>query len=114
MTIRRTLLLLTLAALTGCAAKPMTPQARLDSLLGDHGVDIGCYGGTLFHRIAGDETLGKLSVSSKMNAEWPFLCHLRDAGRRTAAEWLAENFTDLGHRATLDVESVYRDTEGLR
>ncbi|MFP4223013.1 MAG: hypothetical protein ACLFVN_02935 [Phycisphaeraceae bacterium] len=37
MTIRRTLLLLTLAALTGCAAKPMTPQARLDSLLGDHG-----------------------------------------------------------------------------
>jgi len=94
--------------------KEVRMVAMLQRLLGDHGVDIGCYGGTLFHRIAGDETLGKLSVSSKMNAEWPFLCHLRDEGRRTAAEWLAEHFADLGHRATLDVESVYRDTEEMR
>ncbi|MFO8045883.1 MAG: patatin-like phospholipase family protein [Halomonas sp.] len=85
--------------------------AMVQRLLGDHGVDIGCLGGTLFHRIAGDDTLGKLSVSSKLNAEWPFLCHLRDEGRRTAEEWLAVNFEDLGQRSTLDVESVYQDTE---
>ncbi|WLI74449.1 patatin-like phospholipase family protein [Halomonas alkalicola] len=85
--------------------------AMLQRLLGDQGVDIGCYAGTLFHRIDGDETLSKLSVSSKMNAEWPFLCHLRDAGRRTADGWLAEHFEALGSRSTLDVESVYRDTE---
>ncbi|MGM0926495.1 MAG: patatin-like phospholipase family protein [Pseudomonadota bacterium] len=85
--------------------------AMLQRLLGDHGVDIGCYAGALFHRIAGDEVLGELSVSSKMNAEWPFLCHLRDAGRRTAEAWLAEHFAALGSHSTLDVESVYRDTE---
>lgn len=85
--------------------------ALLQRLLGDQGVDIGCYAGTLFHRIAGDDTLGKLSVSSKMNAEWPFLCHLRDEGRRTAERWLAEHFEALGSRSTLDVESVYRDSE---
>ncbi|MBE0488680.1 MAG: patatin-like phospholipase family protein [Halomonas sp.] len=85
--------------------------AMLQRLLGDHGVDIGCFGGTLFHRIAGDDTLGKLSVSSKLNSEWPFLCHLRDEGRRTAEEWLAEHFEELGNRSTLDVESVYRDME---
>jgi len=85
--------------------------AMLQRLLGDHGVDIGCFGGTLFHRIAGDDTLGKLSVSSKLNSEWSFLCHLRDEGRRTAEEWLAEHFEELGNRSTLDVESVYRDME---
>ncbi len=85
--------------------------AMLQRLLGDHGVDIGCYAGALFHRIAGDEVLGELSVSSKMNAEWPFLCHLRDAGRRTAEAWLGEHFAALGSHSTLDVESVYRDTE---
>ncbi|WP_290789341.1 patatin-like phospholipase family protein [Halomonas sp.] len=88
--------------------------AMVQRLLGDHGVDIGCFEGTLFHRIAGDDTLGKLSVSSKLNSEWPFLCHLRDEGRRTAEEWLAENFETLGQRSTLDVESVYQDTETPR
>ncbi|WP_282039250.1 patatin-like phospholipase family protein [Halomonas alimentaria] len=85
--------------------------AMLQRLLGDHGVDIGCYASALFHRISGDEALAELSVSSKMNAEWPFLCHLRDAGRRTAEAWLAEHFADLGNRSTLDVEQVYRHAE---
>ncbi|MGJ7458999.1 patatin-like phospholipase family protein [Halomonas sp. RA08-2] len=85
--------------------------STVQRLLGDHGVDIGSIGGTFFHRIAGDDTLGKLSVSSKLNSEWPFLCHLRDEGRRTAEAWLADNFEELGSRSTLDVESVYRDTE---
>ena len=85
--------------------------AMLQRLLGDHGVDIGCYAGALFHRITGDEVLDELSISSKMNAEWPFLCYLRDAGRDTAEAWLAENFTALGQRSTLDVERVYRHAE---
>jgi NTE family protein len=88
--------------------------ALLQRLLGDQGVDIGCYADTFFHRIAGDATLGRLSVSSKLNAEWPFLCYLRDEGRRTAESWLAEHFEALGSRSTLDVESVYRDTEASR
>jgi NTE family protein len=88
--------------------------ALLQRLLGDQGVDIGCYADTLFHRIAGDATLGRLSVSSKLNAEWPFLCYLRDEGRRTAESWLDEHFEALGSRSTLDVESVYRDTEASR
>ena len=50
-------------------------------------------------------------MSSKMNAEWPFLCHLRDQGRRTAEAWLAEHVEDLGKRSTLDVEQVYRHAE---
>lgn len=86
----------------------------LQKLVGDHGVDIGNYAGTLFHRIDGDDALAELSVSSKFNAEWSFLCHLRDQGRRAAAAWLAENFDALGNHSTLDAESVYRDTETPR
>ncbi|MDY7115586.1 patatin-like phospholipase family protein [Halomonas sp. SSL-5] len=85
--------------------------AMLQRLLGDHGVDIGCYAGALFHRISGDDVLDELSVSSKMNAEWPFLCYLRDAGRETAEAWLSENFTALGRHSSLDVERVYRHAE---
>lgn len=85
--------------------------AMLQRLLGDHGVDIGCYAGALFHRILGDEVLGELSISSKMNAEWSFLCHLRDAGRNIATAWLAEHFPALGHHSTLDVERVYQHEE---
>ncbi|MDT0501063.1 MULTISPECIES: patatin-like phospholipase family protein [unclassified Halomonas] len=85
--------------------------AMLQRLLGDQEVDIGCYADTLFHRIIGDEVLDELSISSKMNAEWPFLCHLRDAGRNTAEAWLAEHFPALGHHSTLDVEQVYQTEE---
>ncbi|MGM0535848.1 MAG: patatin-like phospholipase family protein [Pseudomonadota bacterium] len=94
--------------------KEVRMVAMLQRLLGDHGVDIGCYANALFHRIGGDDALAELSVSSKLNAEWPFLCHLRDLGRRNADAWLSEHFDTLGHRSTLDVESVYRDTEGVR
>lgn len=86
----------------------------LQRLARDGGADIGCYDGTLFHRIGGDDALAGLSVSSKLNAEWSFLCHLRDQGRHTASAWLAEHVESLGQRSTLDVESVYRDTETPR
>ncbi len=86
----------------------------LQRLQGDQGIDIGCYAGTLLHRIGGDGALADLSVSSKLNAEWPFLCHLRDQGRQATGEWLDAHFDALGARSTLDVESVYRDTETVR
>nr|WP_298413016.1 patatin-like phospholipase family protein [uncultured Halomonas sp.] len=71
------------------------------------GADMTCYRDTYFHRIDADDSLQRLSVSSKLNAEWAFLTHLRNQGRRTAARWLEENFSALGERSTLDTDSVY-------
>jgi NTE family protein len=50
------------------------------------------------HRIA-SEFMTELGYSSKLNAEWDFLCMLRDegAGRHTA---------DLGVRSTFDVAAL--------
>lgn len=81
--------------------------AMLQKLAEEHDVPLPGYRDALFHRISADEVLADLSTSSKLNAEWPFLCHLRDRGRETAEAWLEAHFDDLENRSTLDVESVY-------
>jgi NTE family protein len=45
-----------------------------------------------------------LGVSSKFNAEWSFLCMLRDEGRRCAQAFLDTHGTDLGQRSSLDLD----------
>jgi NTE family protein len=65
------------------------------------------YKDTLFHRINADAELKPLGVSSKLNTEWAFLEHLHDVGYRTASEWLEKNYSSLGERSTIDIDSVY-------
>jgi NTE family protein len=55
------------------------------------------------HRIA-SEQMTALGYSSKLNAEWQFLCMLRDEGRRAAAAFLAAHGDDLGRRSSLDLD----------
>ncbi|WP_252106530.1 MULTISPECIES: patatin-like phospholipase family protein [unclassified Halomonas] len=80
--------------------------ALLKHALDEQGIE-NCYQQALFHRISGEQALEDLSVSSKMNAEWPFLCHLFELGRTAAERWLEENFDALGERSTLDIDTVY-------
>ncbi|MFG1462702.1 patatin-like phospholipase family protein [Xanthobacter sp. DSM 24535] len=54
------------------------------------------------HRI-GNGQLVDFDLSSKLNAEWAFLQHLRDVGRQAAEEFLTAHFDDLGKRSTLDL-----------
>ena len=56
------------------------------------------------HRIASDMML-ELGASSKMIAEWKFLCMLRDEGRRAAATFLENHGAALGKRSTLDLDA---------
>ncbi len=58
------------------------------------------------HRISGDD-LKPLHASSKMNAEWDFLLHLRDIGRATAEKWAAENYEYVGVRSTVDLRGEF-------
>ena len=57
------------------------------------------------HRIASEVMLG-LGYSSKLLAEWPFLCMLRDEGRRAASTFLEKHTADLGVRSTLDLDEL--------
>jgi NTE family protein len=55
------------------------------------------------HRVASDAMVD-LGYSSKLNAEWDFLCMLRDEGRRAADAFLAAHGEDLGRRSSFDLE----------
>ncbi|MEO9650574.1 MAG: patatin-like phospholipase family protein [Roseobacter sp.] len=66
------------------------------------------YRATRIHIVENQEALLPLGASSKMNAEWAFLTHLRDLGRKTATNWLEENFADIGHKATVDISKLFQ------
>lgn len=57
------------------------------------------------HMIDSD-MLVELGASSKLNAEWAFLCLLRDEGRRAAGAFLTKHGDDLGRRSTLDIDRL--------
>ena len=59
------------------------------------------------HAISADAVMQKLSVMSKLNADWEFLTHLRDDGREAASGWLDENFSRIGIESTVDVQGRY-------
>ncbi|MGE3289771.1 MAG: patatin-like phospholipase family protein [Geminicoccaceae bacterium] len=59
------------------------------------------------HAISADAVMRKLSVMSKLNADWEFLTHLRDDGREFAARWLDESFDRIGVASTVDVAARY-------
>jgi NTE family protein len=61
----------------------------------------------LIHAISADEVMQKLSVSSKLNADWEFLTHLHGDGREHAGRWLDEHFAQLGQASTIDVRELY-------
>lgn len=72
-------------------------------LLQDDKLDKAHYSNILVHRIEATEQLNPLSASSKINAEWDFLTHLRDIGRESAKAFLDKHYDSLGVRSTLDL-----------
>ena len=61
------------------------------------------------HRIGGDGAFADLDITSKMNAEWSFLQHLRDMGREAASSFLDAHFDDIGARSTLNLREELAD-----
>ena len=61
------------------------------------------WAGMRIHRIT-SEALIELGSSSKLNAEWDFLCMLRDQGRSSAESFLVANGQDLGRRSSFDLD----------
>jgi NTE family protein len=66
------------------------------------------WAGMRIHRISSD-MLTDLGSSSKLNAEWAFLCLLRDEGRRAAESFLHICGPDLGRRSSLDLDALLHD-----
>jgi NTE family protein len=61
----------------------------------------------LLHTIDGEDIIGALSNSSKLNGDWDFVQHLYRIGRERADQWLQSNFDRLGVETTIDLQSKY-------
>lgn len=92
---------------------PLLKELRMIALLrqvADPGQTEGAqWAGMRIHRVATD-AMANLGSSSKMNAEWDFLCMLRDEGRRSAEEFLDNHGADLGKRSSLDLDALLEGT----
>lgn len=66
------------------------------------------------HIIQNQDELIPLGASSKLNAEWKFLTHLKNIGRQTATKWLATCFDDIGVRSTVDLPDMFNGNESVR
>ena len=88
---------------------PLLKELRMIALLrqmADPGQSEGAeWAGMRIHRVA-TNAIADLGSSSKMNAEWDFLCMLRDEGRRSAEEFLQNHGGDLGKRSSLDLDAL--------
>jgi len=63
------------------------------------------WAGMRIHRVASD-IMVNLGYSSKLNAEWDFLCMLRDTGRRAAGSFLDAHGADLGRCSSFDLDGL--------
>ena len=61
----------------------------------------------LLHTIDGEDIIGALANSSKLNGDWDFLQYLYNVGRERADDWLEANFDRLGVETTIDLQSKY-------
>ncbi|MGI9388175.1 MAG: patatin-like phospholipase family protein, partial [Methyloligellaceae bacterium] len=59
------------------------------------------------HIIGADTQMKPLGASSKLNAEWAFLQHLFEIGRKSTTAWLRKNFDNLGRRSSVDLRAMF-------
>jgi NTE family protein len=82
----------------------------LRELIDVEGLERERYRDMRLHRIHADEDLLDLKASSKLNAEWAYLCHLRDLGRERTDRWLKQNWSALGERSTFELDWLLEDS----
>lgn len=81
--------------------------AFVHKLLEENKVPDNSYKNVKLHLIEAQELMSALGSSSKLNAEWNFLQHLRDIGRQAASDWLDAHYDDIGQRTSVDLKSVF-------
>lgn len=59
------------------------------------------------HWIGNDRLMSELGTATQFHPEWGLLCRLRDAGRRSASQWIEQNFEHIGSRSTVDVAKMF-------
>jgi len=87
--------------------REMRAIAFVTKMIDDGVIEDGRMKRMLIHAIQAQDFMRELGVSSKLNADWEFLTHLRDVGRERAETWLEQNFDALNRRTSVDLGAMY-------
>ncbi|MCR9257090.1 MAG: patatin-like phospholipase family protein [Alphaproteobacteria bacterium] len=87
--------------------REMRAIAFVTKLIDEGALDGDHYKRMNIHMIGAEEEMKALGVSSKLNADWAFLTHLRDVGRETAEGWLSGNLEKVGVESTVDIQDKF-------
>lgn len=58
------------------------------------------------HMLAAEDEMREFGAASKFNVQLDFLLRLKDIGRHAADRWLKANWDNIGHRPSMDVDSI--------
>jgi NTE family protein len=87
--------------------REMRAIAFVTRLLDEGSLDGKRYAKMLIHSIRNDAEMAQHSAASKFNADWDFLCHLKDQGRIAAGAWLAESYGKVGNESSIDLAATF-------
>ena len=59
------------------------------------------------HDISAEDAFQDLGFSSKLNADWEFLTHLRDVGRKVTEKWIERNYDKVGKESSEDIYAEF-------
>lgn len=91
----------------GSLMKELRAIEFVGRLLDSESLDPARYKKMLIHVINAEEDLEPFNASSKFNAEWRFLIHLRDLGRKAAERWLDKTYDNIGIQSSVDIRSMF-------
>src|SRR5262249_26329804 len=83
--------------------REMRAVAFVTKLMDDGTIPAGKMKRMLIHSIFADGFMQSLGTTSKLNADWEFLSHLKEIGRKQTGDWLEQNFDRLGVESTVDL-----------
>ena len=95
------------AADSAAANNTADREIVITRLIDDGTVINGSFRRMSIHTIEADNVIAKLSIASKLDADWEFLTSLRETGRERAEQWLNAHFDRLGVESTVDLQAVY-------
>lgn len=83
--------------------REMRAVAFITKLIDDGKVKEGALKRLFIHDISAEDEFQQLGFSSKLNAEWDFLNHLKEVGRNVTDKWIQEHFDSIGKKSTEDI-----------
>lgn len=87
--------------------REMRAVAFTTKLIDDHELDEGKHRRMFMHWIGNDRVMAQLGAATQLHPDWSLLSRLREEGRETTKQWLAQNVEQVGRGSTIDLAEMF-------